>query len=1578
MKNQSQLKITFSNQEIYKLACNARDPESFLKTQITDINALDDEGMSLLHYAGINGKIEIIKILFEKFSANINILNLDKKTALHIASIRGHNEVIKYLLSKGSDIFLQSSSGHNALHYAAHYGKTQIVTLLLEALDSHWQKNLLESKDIDGNHPIHYAALYSNIEILNILIRFGANVNIQNKYGDTPLHFAASRNTHPQIIKKLLEEGANIKILNINGDSAFNLAIKFNNYEIAKILKQSEIYPYNETPLDVLELIKLGNEAFGRDKSLCLDFYAKALQLAEEISNWQGVVYSLIELGEYYLFYEDYKKAAMFYTSARIYTEQNNGVNIFNSSFFEEKQYCLEVAFLRKICKNSEKSPEVVYPFIIERLKSERKEVEDSLTNFKNFDYIKKLKFTSNGSGPIISSGNEINNINTKSKQILATITNYTKIIVSDLITDCIKKVGTPPCKYAILGLGSMGRLEMGPFSDIELAILVENKDKKIVSYFDKLLQMFELKVISIGETQFKILNKGKSSITKNGFCLDSGGNTPIHKSELIGTVYELIEFQALDKFKDDLILSNVLKTTTLIQGDEKLFTLYIQQLNSELDIEANTGYKVRMEHALHLMEGDILEFEPRLGKDKQSNQFHIKKEIYRLPNNLVSYLSLYYGIEKQNSWDKLDALLAKRFVSEHAYENVKILLDFGTIMRVKTHLFYGCENEDIYHRSLNRDSLTSIEKIYQITDAEMRFIEESYAILRPMHQGIIKFVNSKGESNFINRPLEEDSLYIQAEQATEEGHFDLAIELYEKTLSINPDDIDSLLGMASLKIQLEQSNFLELINEVERKVGIIINENICSSLSKDKIAILNYKVGIFFIKYSLYDKSIDYLLIALSNFLDINGEDHGSLVLPYEKLATIYALQGESEEALNLLFKASSIRENLYDKEDYNLSFAQVIYEGKSLVETSAEEEKGIIICYSMIASILIQQGKYQEAYDYLLRVLAKWEPKRINENEDPYTIVNRLVVQGRYEAAKDYLSQFIFEPDLWGELERAETLEMYNTMSETIEIIIDELKAQHGIETDDKNNITDRILVLGQKEYLEYKECIYDYFKKNKENKNQTFNIRINMIIGSINEMIGNVISKGGGDKKNIENYKQTALNISKQMIGKNNDEATAVSYYSLSKSLANQGELEEAINCCKQALSIYKNIPGKHNLEIINCYLLIGQLFKDQNNYDKAIIVFKKAFNLLNNGSGIKNEAVPLCCHFIASSYHAQGKIDEAMEYYLQELEATETVHVKNHHAVAGCYNNLGIILFSQNKYEEALKYHQQALKIRNTIYDKPHQDIAWSNTQIARVLKALKEYNEAFDYYKQALEIWKKADSVKQTDIASVYTEISEVLITQEKFEEALIFKQEQLELLRTIYGEEHRQVCLYETSNTIEAENIKGPGHDSSTSSRQPIPYELIILLNKYLFPITRSFINKAGANFDEQIPGYLTNSEKGEVIFTLHTDSTNYAKILHYYNENHPGLISKGTKIEPNELGSNISIAMNSTILYYQILPTLNYEQYAKPEIFRKQPNLIPQKKYSDQHSIKQPLLHSLNYQEYTEQKKCCGGCIMM
>ena len=111
-------------------------------------------------------------------------------------------------------------------------------------------------KDERGMTPLHYAQLnQQNLELLTLFLEAGADANARGVIG-TPLFYAAAYNKNPEAITLLIEAGADVNAKNENGGTPLHAAAGWNsNPEVIAALIQAGAdvnakRKEGETPLD--------------------------------------------------------------------------------------------------------------------------------------------------------------------------------------------------------------------------------------------------------------------------------------------------------------------------------------------------------------------------------------------------------------------------------------------------------------------------------------------------------------------------------------------------------------------------------------------------------------------------------------------------------------------------------------------------------------------------------------------------------------------------------------------------------------------------------------------------------------------------------------------------------------------------------------------------------------------------------------------------------------------------------------------------------------------------------------------------------------------------------------------------------------------------------------------------------------------------------------------------------------------------------------------------------------------------------------------------------------------------------
>jgi ankyrin repeat protein len=86
--------------------------------------------------------------------------------------------------------------------------------------------------------PLHLAAILSNEEMIDFLLNNGAEINIKNADGTTPLQYAISKERY-QVAKLLIEKGADVNNKGYRGATPLHDGVLTNQKEIAELLIKS-------------------------------------------------------------------------------------------------------------------------------------------------------------------------------------------------------------------------------------------------------------------------------------------------------------------------------------------------------------------------------------------------------------------------------------------------------------------------------------------------------------------------------------------------------------------------------------------------------------------------------------------------------------------------------------------------------------------------------------------------------------------------------------------------------------------------------------------------------------------------------------------------------------------------------------------------------------------------------------------------------------------------------------------------------------------------------------------------------------------------------------------------------------------------------------------------------------------------------------------------------------------------------------------------------------------------------------------------------------------------------------------
>jgi ankyrin repeat protein len=175
------------------------------------------------------GEIEVVKNHL-KHSKDINAVDQDQRTLLHWACSGRHVELAEYLIEQKIDVDMQDESGWTALIISASVGSLPLVQRLLRIANI----NLTTAQN---RNALHYACSKSYFEIAQLLVENGIEIAKQDVNGQTPL-FRACVSGHVKTVEYLLSKGVNLHHLDANNDTALHVAIENEHSEVAILLIQ--------------------------------------------------------------------------------------------------------------------------------------------------------------------------------------------------------------------------------------------------------------------------------------------------------------------------------------------------------------------------------------------------------------------------------------------------------------------------------------------------------------------------------------------------------------------------------------------------------------------------------------------------------------------------------------------------------------------------------------------------------------------------------------------------------------------------------------------------------------------------------------------------------------------------------------------------------------------------------------------------------------------------------------------------------------------------------------------------------------------------------------------------------------------------------------------------------------------------------------------------------------------------------------------------------------------------------------------------------------------------------------------
>ena len=308
--------------------------------------------------------------------------------------------------------------------------------------------------------------------------------------------------------------------------------------------------------------------------------------------------------------------------------------------------------------------------------------------------------------------------------------------IMQDVAKKTLTYLGELPFsrKFALIGMGSLAKKEITPYSDFESAILIEDEiwfksdenREKILKYFEWFAVIFQIILISLGETLLPrvaipcLNNFSKKngnwfcdSITTNGISSDGfmphACKTPLGRQErtknkpwqtsLIKPVSEMLKYLTLEEtLKNGYHLADMLLENCFVFGDERLYNQFNEKAKAK-EKEKRSNYPRKYSQILNQqVSEDKIKYNisKATGRLLVFDELKVKQFFYRSLTIFIPALAKQCECNSLSSFEILSDLKGKNVLSEKEYRKLFCAVAISCEVRLKFSLVEANQMDEV------------------------------------------------------------------------------------------------------------------------------------------------------------------------------------------------------------------------------------------------------------------------------------------------------------------------------------------------------------------------------------------------------------------------------------------------------------------------------------------------------------------------------------------------------------------------------------------------------------------------------------------------------------------------------------------------------------------------------------------------------------------------------------------------------------------------------------------------------------------------------------------------------------------